>query len=109
MGRAIEMCAVRQCFVVATLVSMTPAEPFIFRNYEHPAASQRLAEQARANRRLRLMSSCTRIAMNHAVTSWRYQVCNTCCALPAPFKTHMIRVLCEAARSIGCGWRCAHA
>ncbi|KAK9839624.1 hypothetical protein WJX81_001442 [Elliptochloris bilobata] len=34
-----------KCFVVATLVSMTPAEPFIFRNYEHPAASQRLAEQ----------------------------------------------------------------
>jgi hypothetical protein len=42
--------AARQCFVVATLVSKTPAEPFLFRNYEHPAASQRLAEQARSRR-----------------------------------------------------------
>lgn len=45
-GAKAARCSVRQCFVVATLVSKTPAEPFIFRNYEHPAASQRLAEQA---------------------------------------------------------------
>lgn len=25
-----------QCFVVATLASMTPADAFLFRNYEHP-------------------------------------------------------------------------
>ncbi len=25
-----------QCFVVATLASMTPASAFLFRNYEHP-------------------------------------------------------------------------
>ena len=33
-----------QCFVVSTLVSMTPANPFIFRNYE---LSPEGAEQAR--------------------------------------------------------------
>lgn len=54
----------RQCFVVATLVSMTPAEPFIFRNYEHPAASQRLAEQARKLQAL-VSGLCTHIAMHH--------------------------------------------
>ena len=29
-----------QCFVVATLASMTPAVPFIFRNYEYSPDSQ---------------------------------------------------------------------
>jgi hypothetical protein len=56
--------APRQCFVVATLVSKTPAEPFLFRNYEHPAASQRLAEQARPPR-----AAPSRAAEPHAVAS----------------------------------------
>lgn len=37
-----------QCFVVATLTSSTPAEPFIFRNYEYPAGSQALRPEVRA-------------------------------------------------------------
>lgn len=34
-----------QCFVVATLASMTPAEPFVFRNYEYPLSSTALAKK----------------------------------------------------------------
>ena len=34
-----------QCFVVATLASMTPAEPFVFRNYEYPLSSTPLAKR----------------------------------------------------------------
>lgn len=30
-------CHCSQVFVVSTLVSVTPAQPFIFRNYEYPA------------------------------------------------------------------------
>ena len=37
-----------QCFVVATLASMTPAEPFLFRNYEHPLAAAPLARKLMA-------------------------------------------------------------
>ncbi len=38
------MCVV-QCFVVSTLVSMTPAGPFLFRNYELPEAAEAHAKQ----------------------------------------------------------------
>ncbi|BDA47659.1 probable calcium-independent phospholipase A2-gamma at C-terminar half [Coccomyxa sp. Obi] len=34
-----------KCFVVSTLVSMTPAGPFLFRNYELPDAAQAHAKQ----------------------------------------------------------------
>lgn len=39
------MCVCTQCFVVSTLVSMTPAGPFLFRNYELPEAAQAHAKQ----------------------------------------------------------------
>ncbi|KAK9820032.1 hypothetical protein WJX72_005289 [[Myrmecia] bisecta] len=38
---------VPKCFVVSTLASMTPAGPFIFRNFEHPPSSAQLARQIR--------------------------------------------------------------
>ena len=34
-----------QCFVVSTLVSMMPANPFIFRNYELPPKDLEAAQQ----------------------------------------------------------------
>ena len=34
-----------QCFVVSTLVSMTPATPFLFRNYELPASAEAHARE----------------------------------------------------------------
>ena len=34
-----------QCFVVSTLVSMMPANPFIFRNYELPPKDVEAAQQ----------------------------------------------------------------
>ena len=34
-----------QCFVVATLASVCPATPFVFRNYEHPLASAQQAQR----------------------------------------------------------------
>ena len=34
-----------QCFVVSTLVSMMPANPFIFRNYELPPKDVKAAQQ----------------------------------------------------------------
>lgn len=37
-----------QCFVVSTWASMTPAEPFIFRNYEYPLSSTKLGKQMKA-------------------------------------------------------------
>lgn len=37
-----------QCFVVATRTNLTPAEPYVFRNYEHPLSSQGLREEMRA-------------------------------------------------------------
>ena len=36
-----------QCFVVSTLVSMTPANPFIFRNYELSPEGAERARQVR--------------------------------------------------------------
>ena len=39
-GCDVDTVALTQCFVVATLASMTPAEPFLFRNYEYPADGQ---------------------------------------------------------------------
>ncbi len=37
-----------QCFVVSTLVSMTPAAPFLFRNYELPASAEAHAREVRS-------------------------------------------------------------
>lgn len=37
--------------LVSTLASMSPAMPFIFRNYEIPPASEALARQVRGGRR----------------------------------------------------------
>jgi len=34
-----EPASLLQCFVVSTQASMTPAEPFIFRNYEYPLSA----------------------------------------------------------------------
>ncbi len=42
-NEGLHVCA--QCFVVSTLVSMTPAGPFLFRNYELPEAAQAHAKQ----------------------------------------------------------------
>lgn len=39
-----------QCFVVSTLVSMTPAGPFLFRNYELPEAAEQHAKQVHTHR-----------------------------------------------------------
>ena len=37
-----------QCFVVSTLASMTPAEPYIFRNYEYPLSAKPQAKKLMA-------------------------------------------------------------
>ena len=88
------MCAMRQCFVVATLVSMTPAEPFIFRNYEHPAASQRLAEQARERQGygFRLIQYCSESCCRSTEATGLQNFCAFCA-----IKTHIIDLLGEAA------------
>ena len=39
-----------QCFVVSTLVSMMPANPFIFRNYELPPKDVDAAHQVGVRR-----------------------------------------------------------
>ena len=41
-----ETCA--QCFVVSSLVSMTPAQPYVFRNYEYPSGSAAVAARIHA-------------------------------------------------------------
>ena len=46
--RFFHTCLSVQCFVVATLASVTPAEPFLFRNYEHPLASTALGKKIQA-------------------------------------------------------------
>lgn len=37
-----------QCFVVSSLVSMTPAQPYVFRNYEYPSGSAAVAARIHA-------------------------------------------------------------
>lgn len=45
MSGILEHCLLLQCFVVSTLVSMTPANPFIFRNYElSPGSTERACQ-----------------------------------------------------------------
>jgi hypothetical protein len=46
--RIYEPAVLLQCFVVATLASMTPAEPFIFRNYEYPLSATPLQRKLMA-------------------------------------------------------------
>ena len=43
--QSLSMSVSLQCFVVSTLVSMTPANPFIFRNYELSPTSAERARQ----------------------------------------------------------------
>jgi len=45
MSSILEHCLLLQCFVVSTLVSMAPANPFIFRNYELSPGSTERARQ----------------------------------------------------------------
>ena len=45
MSGILKHCLLLQCFVVSTLVSMTPANPFIFRNYELSPGSTERARQ----------------------------------------------------------------
>ena len=42
---ALQAHVLLQCFVVSTLVSMMPANPFIFRNYELPPKDVEAAQQ----------------------------------------------------------------
>jgi hypothetical protein len=51
-------CCCTQCFVVSTLVSMTPAAPFLFRNYEFPASAQAQAQQVPSPLSLPALHAC---------------------------------------------------
>jgi hypothetical protein len=61
-----------QCFVVSTLVSVTPATPFLFRNYELPAAAHEQAQQVIGSPQIHQLLSGTMFSANiHLHTSMK--------------------------------------
>ena len=66
-------------FVVATLVSVNPAAPYVFRNYEYPAGMEDAASGGRQRRRRRRTTTTTKTRRISRTPRGRWAVASTCC------------------------------